>query len=110
MSLLARNAGASPAPLRELGGTRVLWNALLRGEIDIYPEYTGTISQEIFAGQGVHNDEAMRQALATHGIMMTRSLGFSDNYAIGMKKETCEKLHVQKDFGPAQPPGSQVRL
>ena len=52
VSLLARNAGASPVPLRELGGTRVLWNALLRGEIDIYPEYTGTISQEIFAGQG----------------------------------------------------------
>jgi osmoprotectant transport system permease protein len=52
LSLLARNAGASPVQLRELGGTRVLWNALLRGEIDIYPEYTGTISQEIFAGQG----------------------------------------------------------
>jgi osmoprotectant transport system permease protein len=96
VSLLARNAGASPMQLRELGGTRVLWNALLRGEIDIYPEYTGTISQEIFAGQRVHNDEAMRQALATHGIMMTRSLGFSDNYAIGMKKETCERLHVRR--------------
>jgi osmoprotectant transport system permease protein len=37
--------------LRELGGTRVLWNALLKGEIDLYPEYTGTIIQEILAGQ-----------------------------------------------------------
>ncbi|MCL4553013.1 MAG: ABC transporter permease subunit [Candidatus Marsarchaeota archaeon] len=95
-SLLVRNAGAHPIQRRELGGTRVLWNALLRGEIDIYPEYTGTISQEIFAGQGIQGDAPLRQALAKQGIMMTRSLGFSDNYAIGLRKETCQKLGITK--------------
>ena len=29
---------------RELGGTRVLWNGLRQGEIDIYVEYTGTMN------------------------------------------------------------------
>ena len=96
VSLLVRNAGGHPVQLRELGGTRVLWNALLQGEIDVYPEYTGTIAQEIFAGKNLHDEEAIRNTLATYGIVMTHSLGFSDNYAIGMKKETCEKLHVSK--------------
>jgi len=34
----------------QLGGTQILWNALIEGEIDIYPEYTGTITQEILGG------------------------------------------------------------
>jgi osmoprotectant transport system substrate-binding protein/osmoprotectant transport system permease protein len=96
ISLLVRHAGAVPVQRRELGGTRLLWDALLRGEIDIYPEYTGTISQEIFAGEAVSGEAALRKALAARGIMMTTSLGFSDNYAIGMKKKTCEKLHISK--------------
>jgi osmoprotectant transport system substrate-binding protein/osmoprotectant transport system permease protein len=94
VSVLVNNAGAQPVQRRELGGTRVLWNALLKGDIDIYPEYTGTITQEILAGQGIDGEDGIRKALATQGIMMTSSLGFSDNYAIGMKKETCEKLHI----------------
>jgi osmoprotectant transport system permease protein len=108
VSLLARNSGAHPMHRRELGGTRILWNALLRGEIDIYPEYTGTIGQEIFPGQGVSGDDAMQEILAAHGIMMTRSLGFSDNYAIGMKKETCKKLHISKISDLRKHPG--IRL
>jgi osmoprotectant transport system permease protein len=96
VSLLVRNAGARPVQLKELGGTRVLWNALLKGDIDIYPEYTGTIAQEILAGQRIEGEDGIRKAVAAHGIMMTRSLGFSDNYAIGMKKETCKKLGTTK--------------
>ena len=49
---IARSAGARPVHRQGLGGTRVLWDALLKGDIDIYPEYTGTISEEIFAGKG----------------------------------------------------------
>ena len=46
-SQLAGSTGARAQHRAELGGTRVLWNALLKGDIDLYPEYTGTISQEI---------------------------------------------------------------
>ena len=45
---LARTQGASVRHYRQLGGTRVLWDSLLAGEIDIYPEYTGTLANEIF--------------------------------------------------------------
>src|SRR6202171_918382 len=37
-----------PAEHREgMGGTIILWQALRTGQIDLYPEYTGTIAQEI---------------------------------------------------------------
>jgi osmoprotectant transport system permease protein len=93
---IARNAGARPVHRQGLGGTRVLWDALLKGDIDIYPEYTGTISEEIFAGKGIQGDEAIRAALTGYGIRMTPSLGFRDNYALGMKKETCRKLGIYR--------------
>ena len=89
---LAQSAGAQARQRPELGGTRVLWNSLVQGAIDIYPEYTGTLTQEIFAGQGINSLLALREALATRGIRMTSSLGFNNNYAISMKKEICRKL------------------
>ena len=46
---LAESASVETDHRRQLGGTRVLWNALLVGEIDVYPEYTGTLLHEILA-------------------------------------------------------------
>jgi osmoprotectant transport system permease protein len=80
----------------ELGGTRLLWDALCHGEIDLYPEYTGTIRQEIFAGRQVNSDDALSNALAESGISMSRPLGFNDTYAIGMKEATAARLGIQK--------------
>lgn len=93
---LIKSTGKQPLYQRELGGTRVLWNALIKGEIDIYPEYTGTISEEILVGEGVRSDEEIRQALNKYGIQMTKTLGFNNTYAIGMKEEVAEKLKIQK--------------
>jgi osmoprotectant transport system permease protein len=45
---LVRDAGVEAQHRTGLGGTQVLWNALLAGEIDAYPEYTGTMP-EIYA-------------------------------------------------------------
>ncbi len=91
---LAKDAGAMVVHRRELGGTRLLWDALLRGEIDIYPEYTGTISGEILSGEGISDQSELRTALGRHGVLMTGSLGFNNTYAIGMKKEKCRKLSI----------------
>jgi osmoprotectant transport system permease protein len=93
---LAQSSGAKAMHLRQLGGTRVLWNALLRGEIDIYPEYTGTIIQEIFAGEDIRNEEALKHVLAEKKILMSRSLGFNNTYAIGMKVDVAKRLGITK--------------
>jgi osmoprotectant transport system permease protein len=102
---LAHSAGAQPVHVKELGGTRVLWNSLVKGAIDIYPEYTGTLTQEIFAGQGIDGNQGLRKALATYGIRLTSSLGFNNNYALGMKKEMCKKFGIAKISDLRQYPG-----
>ena len=90
----AQRNGAAVSHRKEINGTRLVWNALLRGDIDVYPEYTGTISNEIFAGQNVYGDTGIRRALAGFGVEMTRSLGFSDNYALGMRGEVADRLAI----------------
>jgi osmoprotectant transport system permease protein len=81
---------------KELGGTRVLWDALIKSEIDVYPEYTGTLFEEIFAYQGIRGEDGLRQALSRYGIGMSASLGFNNNYAIGVTRENCRRLDLHR--------------
>jgi len=96
--LVAQLAGRAGNPVThkaELGGTRVLWNALRQGQIDVYPEYTGTIRQEIFSGRNVESLKSLEQALADQGIRMSRPLGFNNTYALGMKEEVAARLGIR---------------
>ncbi len=78
-----------------MGGTRVLWSALLNGDIDVYPEYTGTIGQEILAGEEIPDGEAMRLALGRFGVAMSEPLGFNNTYALGIKEEKAAALGIR---------------
>ncbi len=93
---LIEDAGTPVSHRRELGGTRILFNALKANELDVYPEYTGTISGDILANQGLGGEEAMRKALAERGVGMSRSLGFNNTYAIGMQEEVAARLRLSK--------------
>lgn len=92
---LARQTGIEAHHQRQLGGTRVLWNALLSGEIDAYPEYTGTLLQEILVNENLQTEIELKQALATRGLRMLPPLGFNNTYAIGMKAELAERLKLR---------------
>jgi osmoprotectant transport system permease protein len=93
---LARATGANALHRKELGGTRILWSALIAGDIDIYPEYTGTILREILANETIAGLDGLRQALARHGVAMTEPLGFNNTYAIGLKRETAARLDITR--------------
>jgi osmoprotectant transport system permease protein len=90
-----RAAGFEASHRDQLGGTRFLWNALVVGDIDVYPEYTGTIVQEILAGQALEDEAQLHAALAERGIRMTASLGFNNTYALGMRREQAERLGIR---------------
>ena len=103
---LVRAQGVPAEHRRAFGGTEVLWHALLAGEIDAYPEYTGTLRSEILATAhgiatrpalraGAQDDDALRAELARRGVRMSRSLGFNDSYAIGMKADRADALSVR---------------
>src|SRR5687768_5755340 len=72
---LTREAGHDAEHRRQLGGTRVLWSALVRGDIDCYPEYTGTLRTEIFTDKNVTNDEQLLAALAQESMWTSQPLG-----------------------------------
>ncbi len=93
---LAASEGVDAEHIEGLGGTRLLWEALRAGQIDIYPEYTGTMSEEIFAGEGIHGVAALRAKLAEVGLKMTGALGFNNTYVIGMKEELADKLGIRR--------------
>jgi osmoprotectant transport system permease protein len=91
---LIREGGAAVVHRRELGGTQILFHALLAGELDLYPEYTGTISGEILAGQNIRDEARLRSALAARGVGMSRPIGFDNKYAIGMREEYAARVGV----------------
>src|SRR4051812_18569835 len=75
---LARSAGVTVEHRVGLGGSRAVWDALVAGAIDAYPEYTGTLRDEILSGSAVAaSPSALARALAAHGIGMTAPLGFN---------------------------------
>lgn len=95
VACIVRHAGGDPEHRRELGGTRILFNGLLSGDIDIYPEYTGTISEEILYGQNLNDEDSIRAALAAKGVRMSGPLGFNNTYALGMKKSRAAQLGIE---------------
>jgi osmoprotectant transport system permease protein len=90
-----RSSGAHVEHRAQLGGTQVLWHALLAKEIDLYPEYTGTIRQDILPG-AADDDASLRRALAAHGVGMSGVLGFDDSYALGMKEDEAARQGITR--------------
>ncbi len=94
--LAAREDGVDARHRRALGGTRILWQALRNGDIDAYPEYTGTLTHELLHDvPGNAGIAALRTKLRPLGIGITASLGFADNYALGMRDDQARKLHIR---------------
>ena len=94
------HAGVAAVHRRELGGTRVLWEALLAGQIDVYPEYTGTLAEEILHGA----PEPIEQALRARGVLAGAPLGFEDRYAIGLRRDAAARLGLRRLSELAQHP------
>ncbi len=92
MTQLLRSADLRAEHQRELGGTRILWDSLVGGQIDAYAEYTGTLRAELFPG----NTRPLPELLAERGIVMSAPLGFSDSYALGMREGVAAKLGIRK--------------
>ena len=92
--LALERAGVPATHRRELGGSRILWDALKAGDIDVYPDYTGTLRFEILSGQHLANDAALPRALAAQGLALSRPLGFSNGYALAMRADVAARLGI----------------
>ena len=97
--LLAQTAAprlATPPQVRQgLGNTAIVYEALRAGDIDLYPEYAGTISLEILKSPEPMGPDAMNAALAPLGLGAAIPLGFNDGYAIAMRAGEARRLGIR---------------
>ena len=85
-----------PAEHRQgMGGTIILWEALRGGQIDAYPEYTGTIATEILKSDHTLSLDEIRESLAKFGIGMTEPLGFNNTYALVMRRSEAQRFGIR---------------
>lgn len=104
----ASRAGAEVEHRDELGGSQILFRAMLAGEIDAYPEYTGTIRLELLQELGLESDADAASALADLGVRMSWPIGFNNTYALGMRTDRAEELGVRTTSDLLEHPGLRL--
>ena len=92
--------GRSATVLTGLGST-VAFDALARGEIDLYVDYTGTLWSTVMGRPAAAEsrervlEEVRAWLLSTHGIRVAAALGFENAYCFAVQRETAESLRLR---------------
>jgi osmoprotectant transport system permease protein len=91
-----QKAGFTVEHKQGMGGTIILWQALRGGDVQLYPEYTGTMTEEILKTKQPLSTDALSALLRQEGIGMTGELGFNNTYALVMRRDRAAKLGLRK--------------
>ena len=81
------------------GGTSNIQPAMLKGEIDIYPEYTGTgwlfvLKKDLIRDPIKLYEEVKKEYSTKYAIKWLGLYGFNDTYALAIKKSVADKLNI----------------
>lgn len=81
-----------------LGGTGIVYEALKKGEIDFYVEYTGTIREAILKSKATNENKShdnLKSLLKPLGLTISRPIGFNNTYGLALRRSTAEKLNLR---------------
>ncbi|GAB5413858.1 MAG: glycine betaine ABC transporter substrate-binding protein [Congregibacter sp.] len=78
-----------------LGGTLVTYEAIKAGELDVYPEYSGTLIRAVMQ-RTTMTPEELQDALAADGARFDTQLGFNNSYAIAVSEPVAERYGLEK--------------
>lgn len=106
----AARAGSRAEHRPGLGNTAIVFAALARGDIDAYPEYTGTIAREILKESAPLELAAINRRLAPLGLAASAPLGFSNGYALGMREADAARLGIARVSDLARHPDLRLGL
>jgi osmoprotectant transport system permease protein len=81
--------------LAGLGNTAIVYAALQVGNIDLYPEYAGTIDQGILKNKTPSSLASLREQLKPLGLGVDIALGFNNGYALAMRADRAQALGVR---------------
>ena len=114
---LVADAGLPVRHRPALGGTRIVYNALVSGDIDAYVEYSGTLIQELLRDAGLDQvaDAAEQRRLLSErlrrdGIVLGGPIGFQNNYALGMTKPRAAALGIASVSDLSRHPELRLRF
>ena len=93
-----------------LGETAIVLGALESGNIDIYPEYTGTIARELLKLERVPPLDALNALLAQRGLQASIPLGFDNSYGIGVRRDDAARLGLTTIGDLARHPDLRLAL
>ncbi|HCU22702.1 MAG TPA: glycine/betaine ABC transporter substrate-binding protein [Candidatus Atribacteria bacterium] len=85
----------------EGGTTSILHPAILRGDIDIYPEYTGTAWQDVLKKENIVSDpqELFNLVQAEYEEQFQLNwlppFGFNDTFTLAIKADLADKLNIK---------------
>jgi osmoprotectant transport system permease protein len=78
-----------------LGGTGITYRAVVAGDIDVYAEYSGTITQAILEDPSAASLEDIRRGLEADGVTVGEPLGFDNTYALAVRREMADRLDLR---------------
>ncbi len=94
ISQLLENEGYKVDRKFNLGGTMVCYEALVNGEIEVYPEYTGTISEAILKQKEKLSFDELKSRLKSMNLEISNEYGFNNTYAFAVKNDLAAKLNL----------------
>lgn len=80
------------------GGTMNIQPAMIKGEFDFYPEYTGTGWNNVLKMQGLYSEALFDQLVAGYkelGMSWVGMLGFNNTYGIAVRTEIADQYNLK---------------
>ena len=80
------------------GGTLNIHPAMLKGEFDFYPEYTGTVWHNVLKKEGRYEETLIDELAKSYdemGIKWMGYLGYGNPYDVGVQKAVAEKYNLK---------------
>ena len=99
-ALVLEDAGYSVDRRLGLGETELVFRAMVAGEIDVYPEYTGTGLLAMLGEQAQGDRTATLRRVSTEfearwGLRWLPPLGFQNDYAMALRPATADSLDLR---------------
>ena len=84
----------------ELTGTMLIFTALDNGNIDVYPEFTGTaygaiLNQDKIIGSQETYDYVKKNCEDKYGVTWLKPLGWNNTYVLSVREETQKKYNLK---------------
>lgn len=96
LALLFEQEGYKVERYPGLAGTMMAYEALSSSKIDLYPEYSGTISEVILKVKDVRTPEQFGQELSSKKLIASKPFGFNNSYAFAGPSKILQKNRFQK--------------